>query len=316
MPKVSVITPMYNAERFIGATIESVRAETLQDWEHIIVDDGSSDGSAEVVKRYLPLEPRLKLVQQANKGMTGARNSGYRASSPTSEYLIFFDADDVMEPEMLETLACYLDTHPEVGMVHCSLRFIDAKGQFLDWEPNSQNGWVPRYIPTRFGIRILQQNVVETPFCSLYALATIISSMAMLRRTIYEATPGFDEELDYYGDTDVFLHMGLRAKVHAIAKPLFRYRIHSSQSSVSERREHNMRMMDKLYAKWSQMDGLTLQQKEMIKQAIRFRETRLLPYQGMHTGWRHLKKGQLGLTARFWGGAVKRYVKGLIFPPK
>ncbi|CEK16915.1 glycosyltransferase family 2 protein, partial [Chthonomonas calidirosea] len=117
MPKVSVITPMYNAERFIGATIESVRAQTLQDWEHIVVDDGSTDGSTEVVKRYLPLEPRLKLVQQPNGGVSKARNRGFCESSPESDYIVFFDADDIMEAEMLQTLADYLDVNPNVGMV-------------------------------------------------------------------------------------------------------------------------------------------------------------------------------------------------------
>lgn len=314
MPKVSVITPMYNAERFIGATIESVRAQTLQDWEHIVVDDGSSDGSAEVVKRYLPLEPRLKLVQQENGGVAKARNRGFRESSPESDYLVFFDADDVMEPEMLATLSAHLDRYPEVGMVFCWLRRIDAEGRLLEDTPNTT---VKRYHPTRFWVKPLDEKDFDTPFCSFFCVNVILPSITMLRRAVFLQTPGFDETFGHvFEDADLFLQMALRAQVHYLPIRLVRYRSHENQSTSVKYLDRYSRQEQKLLHKWRNMKGLTPEQERMVKQAFWFREMRLEPYFGLQAGWRHLKKGQLGLTARFWGGAVKRYVKGLIFPPK
>jgi glycosyltransferase involved in cell wall biosynthesis len=316
MPKVSVITPMYNAERFIGATIESVRAQTLQDWEHIVVDDGSSDGSAEVVKRYLPLEPRLKLVQQANKGMTGARNSGYRASSPTSEYLIFFDADDIMEPEMLEILSRHLDENPAVGLVYCKVSYIDADGKPLNVSAERM-GWRERYVPTRWWVRRILEEQTETPFCALFGLASCMAGNALVRRCFFQQTPGYDETFGaHFADTDLVFQVAIRSSVHYISRPLMRYRRHQMQSTAGHNLDKHIQQEYKLFNKWRNMKGLTPEQERIVKQAFWFREMRLEPYFGLQAGWRHLKKGQLGLTARFWGGAVKRYVKGLIFPPK
>ena len=81
MPKVSIITPCYKGERFIGRTIESVLAQTWTDWEYVVVDDGSPDGSMEVVAAHAAREPRLALLRQPNGGMENARNSGFAACS-------------------------------------------------------------------------------------------------------------------------------------------------------------------------------------------------------------------------------------------
>ncbi|CEK16913.1 glycosyl transferase [Chthonomonas calidirosea] len=314
MPKVSVITPMYNAERFIGATIESVRAQTLQDWEHIVVDDGSTDGSTEVVKRYLPLEPRLKLVQQPNGGVSKARNRGFCESSPESEYIVFFDADDIMEPEMLATLSAHLDQYPEVGMVFCRLRRIDAEGQPLE---DTQNTVVKRYQPTRFWVRPLAETELHTPFCSFFCLNIILPSTTMLRRAVFQQTPGFDETFGHvFEDADLFFQMALRAPVHYLPIRVVRYRSHEDQSTSIKYLDRYGHQEQKLLHKWRSMEGLSPEQERMVKEAFWFRETRLLPYQGFQAGWRHLKKGQVLHTARFWGGAMKRYVKGLMTRPR
>jgi glycosyltransferase involved in cell wall biosynthesis len=82
MPQVSIVTPCYNAEKFISKAIDSFRNQTFTDWEHIIVDDGSTDNSAEIVSHYMQVETRLKLVKQSNRGLCITRNNGLKASSP------------------------------------------------------------------------------------------------------------------------------------------------------------------------------------------------------------------------------------------
>src|SRR5262249_33469218 len=131
VPAVSIVTPCYNAGRFISRTVESVRRQTFAAWEHVVVDDGSTDDSAAVVTSLLASEPRLRLIRQANGGMSDARNNGFRACSPSSRYLLFLDADDCLEPGMLETLYRHLELHPEAGMAYCDHVHIDEQDRVI-----------------------------------------------------------------------------------------------------------------------------------------------------------------------------------------
>ena len=101
VPIVSVISPMYQAARFIDATIESVLGQSYQSWEHILIDDCSSDGTAEIVRRYADRDPRLRLLSNSNNlGPSGSRNKGIRAAR--GRYLAFLDSDDLWEIEKLK----------------------------------------------------------------------------------------------------------------------------------------------------------------------------------------------------------------------
>ena len=306
MPQVSVITPCYNSARYVRRTIESVRSQTLEDWEHIVVDDGSTDESAAIVEELALLEPRLKLIRQENHGVSAARNAGLAASSAGSEYLLFLDADDCLESEMLRTMVDYLSAHSEVGLAYCDVTFIDSDDRVLDVTP-AEMGWSPRHVPTRFGVRTLPEDVATTPFISVYALTTIIPSISLMRRSIYQQTPGWDPLLGHvFEDTDLFLQMALRSCVSKVPKRLVRYRRHANQSTASLERigiqEHKLRQ------KWRNIAGLTDSQRAMVDEAQEFIERRLDPYRGVRSGMTHLRHGRIGKAARFFGGALRRYV--------
>lgn len=100
MPQVSIITPCYNASRFISQTIDSVLSKTFTDWEMIIVDDGSKDDSSEIVEKYVKKDSRIRLIQQPNGGSANARNHGIREA--TGRYIALLDADDLWLPQFLE----------------------------------------------------------------------------------------------------------------------------------------------------------------------------------------------------------------------
>jgi succinoglycan biosynthesis protein ExoO len=140
-PKVSVITPAYKAARYIGQAIESVQAQTLTDWEMIIVDDASPDETAEVVKRYLD-DPRIKLIRsERNRGNGGARNLALEAAQ--GEWIAPLDADDWFAPERLEHLWQFALDKGTLMAADLMLQ-IDDNGEsygiaFSDiWEPPSQ----------------------------------------------------------------------------------------------------------------------------------------------------------------------------------
>ena len=149
MPKVSVITPCYNAASYIQSTIDSVRSQDMSDWEHIVVDDGSSDESARIVESAAEVDERIVLIRQSNRGVHTARRTGAEHAEQSSAYLVFLDADDVLEPSFLRTLGDHLDGNPKVGLVYCSYLRVDASGAPLP----IRDAVLPRYVPRGLRIR-------------------------------------------------------------------------------------------------------------------------------------------------------------------
>ena len=123
---VSIITPCYNGGKYISQTIDSVLAQTYPDWEMIIVDDGSKDNSAEIVRGYMEMEPRIVLLQQANAGSAAARNNGIRYAG--GQYIALLDADDLWEPEFLAEQIRFLREKDAV-CVYSSYKCIDENSQ-------------------------------------------------------------------------------------------------------------------------------------------------------------------------------------------
>ncbi len=125
---VSVVTPCYNAGTLIADTIRSVLAQSMPITEHVIVDDGSSDGSADVVTQIAKDAPagsaRVRLLRQTNAGMSVARNRGIRES--TGDFVAMLDADDLFHPEKIARQLAYLQAHPDIGAVSCGLAVFDG----------------------------------------------------------------------------------------------------------------------------------------------------------------------------------------------
>ena len=120
---VSIITPCYNGERYLAETIESVLAQTYPDWEMLIIDDGSSDASAAVARRYADRDKRIIPMRQRNKGSAAARNKGIRYAQ--GQYIALLDADDLWQPRFLEKQIAFLREKQAVW-VYCSYSRIDA----------------------------------------------------------------------------------------------------------------------------------------------------------------------------------------------
>lgn len=123
--KVSIITPCYNSQRYIGETIESVLAQTYSNWEMIIVDDGSTDHSAEVVKSYCK-DGRIQYISQENEGSSSARNHAIRCAK--GQYIALLDADDIWMPNFLEKQIAFMKKK-EAVCVCCSYGRIDENSK-------------------------------------------------------------------------------------------------------------------------------------------------------------------------------------------
>lgn len=136
MAKVSVITPAFNAAEHLAEAIASVRAQTSTDWEMIVIDDGSSDGTAALLDAQD--DPRIRIIHQANAGVSAARNAGLDAARGV--YVTFLDADDLLPPEALDVRARFLDMNPEVDIVNGRVH-VTAEGQTLrHYRPDLSQG--------------------------------------------------------------------------------------------------------------------------------------------------------------------------------
>lgn len=123
---VSIITPCYNGAKYIGETLECVMAQTYTDWEMIVVDDGSTDKSTEIVRAYASKDRRIRLVQQPNAGSSAARNNGIRQAD--GQYIALLDADDFWMPEFLERQIAFLKEKKAI-CVSCAYGRINEKSE-------------------------------------------------------------------------------------------------------------------------------------------------------------------------------------------
>lgn len=187
MPKISVITPCYNASASLAKTIESVLAQTMTDYEMVLLDDGSTDDTAEIIASYH--DPRLRYVYQENAGPSAARN--HAVALARGEYIAFLDSDDIALPHRLASQAALLDAHPEITVVGSGYTWIDENDQPIHW----RHSW-----ESRPDIGELRTWLFDCPF---------VPSATMLRRAAYEEAGGFDRDLHGGEDWNFWMRLYL-----------------------------------------------------------------------------------------------------------
>ena len=231
-PTVSVITPVYNGRRFLRGTLESVARQTMAPLELIVVDDGSSDGSIDVLDGFTPPFP-VRVVRQANKGQSAARNHGARVAS--GEFLAFLDQDDEWTPRHLERLTGLFREQPEVGWAYSDFDEFDESGTI-----------VTRSFLVEFGFTSAKRTLLSCVQADLM----VLPSASVVRRSAFLEVGGFDEELSGYEDDDLFVRFFRAGWVHRFMREsLTRFRIHGGGCSVSSRfLASRLRFFDKLSA--------------------------------------------------------------------
>lgn len=222
MSKVSVIIPTYNSARYLPEAIESVIGQTYQDFEIIVVDDGSTDNTQEVVENALQgYSNKILYFYQENQGHAITRNVGIRHS--VGEYIAFLDADDKWAPNKLERQMTYLDGHPTVGHVHCARIRVDKDGDLL---------------PTpRVSIQFLSGNIF---YHLLLRKAHICTSSVVCRKECLNNVGYFDEHFpDKIGgeDRDLWLRIAKKYPIGYIDEPLVYYRYFTNSLSKTRGRE-------------------------------------------------------------------------------
>lgn len=128
-PRISVVVPAYNAEATLRIALDSLVAQTFQDWEAVVVDDGSLDSTARIATEYARRDSRFRVIRQPNGGLSAARNSGIRVA--TAPWLHFLDADDWMAPTAFERMIAALDEDTTLDVVHCGWARVTEDGRVI-----------------------------------------------------------------------------------------------------------------------------------------------------------------------------------------
>ena len=210
MPKVSVICIVYNSMVYLPRTVASVLAQTLNDFELLIIDDGSSDNVVAWVSTLN--DPRVKLISQANRGIPGARNTGIEHAR--GEYLAFLDGDDLWEPTKLEKQVACLEARPEVGLVHTAIRYVDANDQEVN-----------QVLGVRGDGDVWREVVIQNP--------VRCGSSPLVRRECFETVGVFDPDLFFCDDWDMWIRIATRYHFTVINEPLTLYRQHGANMTKS-----------------------------------------------------------------------------------
>ena len=167
MPKVSVVVPVYNAEKYIDRCIDSILSQTFEDFELILVDDGSPDKSGKICDNYAAKDNRVKVIHKQNGGVSTARNVGIENS--TGEYIMFVDSDDYIDNQMLEVLL--QKTSDDVEMVISSIRMV-CKEKVYDFRMKNRE-YSPKVLMEEYCLEKFPRICVCGPWCKLYKRSVI-----------------------------------------------------------------------------------------------------------------------------------------------
>jgi glycosyltransferase involved in cell wall biosynthesis len=243
-PLVSIIVPAHDYERFIADALASVQTQTLDSWECIVVDDGSTDGTAAVVADIARRDPRVLLHRQKNAGLAAARNSGIERAR--GRYVQLLDADDMLEPKKLETHARHLEKHALVDLVYGDVRYFATEDPSMRrrslYEPDRE--WMP--MVSGEGHPLLD---------ALVGANIMVVNAPLLRRKLVDRVGGFDGSLGVLEDWDYWIRcalLGARFAYLDAPETLALVRLHAASMSrdamrmrrvaVAVRRKHSAQL--------------------------------------------------------------------------
>jgi glycosyltransferase involved in cell wall biosynthesis len=242
-PTVDIIIPAFNAAKYLPCAIESVISQTFEDWRILLIDDGSTDNTAEVVAPFLDrLGPKLNYIKQENRGLPAARNTAIKNSK--AEFLALLDADDVWLPcRLTESLKAFAD-RPQVGLSYSLITRIDPEGRLGGtFQGNRKNaeGRIAPYIYMR---------KVELPCPTITFRKKCIDEVGL-----------FDETMRATEDRDLWLRIALHYEVACIQKVLAYYRM--SPTSMSTDPERMLRAQKQFIQKHYGAKGCGLRSRQI-----------------------------------------------------
>lgn len=218
MPEISVLLCVYNGEAYLAACMESILTQTFTDFEFVVVNDGSTDRSLEIINAYAQKDPRMFIVnRRKNAGISASVTEGLKHCR--GKYIARMDQDDISLPDRFLMQHRYLESHPEIDVVGSSLAFIDEDGNLTG----------------KTLIRPTDPLIIRL---QMYYRCVIHNPSTLMRAAYYQKYNQDSQEVGYYAADDYSLW--LRENTHHLyanlAEPLLKYRLHSKQTSSEKSR--------------------------------------------------------------------------------
>lgn len=210
-PAISIVIPAYNRAKFIGAAVGSVLGQTFKDFELIVWDDGSTDGTADVATAAAGNDSRVRIVRAEHRGLGAAMNAG--VAEARGKFIGQVDSDDAIAPTALAETAGYLDAHPNAGLVYT---------QYVTMDENGRLGAVGK----RCAIPYSKERLL---------IDFMVFHFRLIRRDLFERSGGYDSELEAAIDYDFCLRLSEITQIEHLARPLYFYRVHKGSLSSAKR---------------------------------------------------------------------------------
>jgi len=216
VPKISVIMPVFNCEKYLDESINSILNQTYRDFNFFIINDGSTDNSEKIIKNYQEKDDRIILLTQNNQGVTKSLNKGIR--NCRGKYIARMDADDVCAPKRFELQLEYLEKYPNTDIVGCLVSLISEKGKL---------------------IRSLDDLPLEDYQIKWHLIfgSPLIHPALMIRRRIFDDIGYYDDSLNVAQDIELWRRLSHHIKFYNIPERLFDLRIHKESTSSLFRNE-------------------------------------------------------------------------------
>ncbi len=204
MPEISVVMAVYNREEYVSRAIESILNQTYKDFEFILVDDGSTDGSSDIIKHYAYKDKRIKYIRQDNSGLAHARNAG--ANYAQGKYIAFMDDDDISIPERLEKQLRFIENNPKIDACVAMQKFIT---------PEEKNAGYQRIV-----CDLLPRDKAVLKYA--FTLPFTLGAPTMIKKEIFNACSGFRTSPLIIEDMDFTLRFQERFSAAIIREYLYK----------------------------------------------------------------------------------------------
>jgi glycosyltransferase involved in cell wall biosynthesis len=205
-PRISVVMPVYNAIPFLDESIQSILGQTFDDFEFVILDDASTDGSIELLRQWACRDQRIRLHESVRRlGLSGSSNAV--VAKAQSGIVARMDADDIAHPDRIRRQLCIIENRPDIAVIGTLCNGIDASGRVV----RPRDRW-----------RLVRRS----------AFVPFPHGSAMFRRDAFDAVGGYDEKAAGGEDQDLFSRMAAQGRVVTLPDILYSYRYHSSNATL------------------------------------------------------------------------------------
>lgn len=306
-PRISIAVPAYNAGLYLAQALDSALAQTMTDWEMVIVDDGSSDDTAVVAKQYVQQDSRLRFVMQEHAGISAAGNRCLAEFNPDTQFATVLPADDIWQEDALEVMLAALEQDTDAVGAHGLARLIDGKGKPI------REGEIEQKLSQRRGVE--KRRVVYWPldrpttFENLIVANCVVIGASLVRHAVLRQVGCFDPAIRLCEDWDITLRVSRFGHLVFIPRVVISYRQHDT--NISRDRADMWRWSLYVLRKTARSPENTPEQKRIIQAAARqFQKVALRKY--LIFGRDSARKGELVAAIRHCGPVPLHFARYLL----